>query len=171
VAYASIYSCAGPKPLELLQRIMDERFAAAEALVLDLRDGWGGCPPEFLKLFNPVAPTLRMVGRDGKERVWPASWRKPVVLVTNRNTRSGKEIVAFEFRKHAIGPIVGERTAGAFLMGRPIPISDGSLLYLAVEKCEIDGVVLEGNGVAPTVEVADTLFYAAGADPQRERAL
>jgi carboxyl-terminal processing protease len=171
VAYASMYSCAGPKPLELLQRIIDERFAGAEALVLDLRDGWGGCPPEFLKLFNPLAPTLRMVGRDGKERLWPASWRKPVVLVTNKNTRSGKEIVAFEFRKHAIGPIVGERTAGAFLMGRPIPLSDGSLLYLAVERVEIDGVALEGSGVAPTVEVADTLFYTAGADPLRERAL
>ena len=171
VAYASMYSCAGPKPLELLQRIIDERFASADALVLDLRDGWGGCPPEFLKLFNPIAPTLRMVGRDGKERLWPASWRKPVVLLTNRNTRSGKEIVAFEFRKHAIGPIVGERTAGAFLMGRPIPLSDGSLLYLAVERVEIDGVALEGNGVAPTVEVADNLFYAAGSDPQRERAI
>jgi carboxyl-terminal processing protease len=56
-------------------------------------------------------------------------------------------------------------------MGRPIPLSDGSLLYLAVEKCEIDGVALERSGVAPTVEVPDTLFYAAGADPQRERAL
>jgi len=112
-----------------------------------------------------------MVGRDGKERLWPASWRKPVVLVTNKNTRSGKELVAFAFRKHAIGPIVGERTAGAFLMGRPIPLSDGSLLYLAVERVEIDGVALEGSGVAPTVEVADTLFYTAGADPQRERAL
>jgi carboxyl-terminal processing protease len=171
VAYASVYSCAGPKPLELLQRIMDERFAEAGALVLDLRDGWGGCPPDFLKLFNPVAPTLRMIGRDGKERVWAAAWRKPVVLVTNHNTRSGKEIVAFEFHKHSIGPIVGERTAGAFLMGRPIPLSDGSLLYLAVEKCEIDGIALEGSGVTPTVEVPDTLFYAAGADPQRERAL
>jgi carboxyl-terminal processing protease len=171
VAYTAIYSCAGPKPLELLQRIMAERFTEADALVLDLRDGWGGCPPEFLRLFNPRAPTLHMIGRDGKERTWESSWRKPVVLVTNANTRSGKEIVAFEFRKHAIGPIVGERTAGAFLMGRPIPLSDGSLLYLAVERVEVDGVALEGIGVAPTVEVADKLFYGAGADPQRERAL
>ena len=171
VAYAYVHSCAGPKPLELLQRLIDDRFARAEALVLDLRNGWGGCPPEFLKLFNPVAPTLRFVGREGKERIWPASWRKPVVLLTNGNTRSGKEIVAFEFRKHSIGPIVGERTAGAFLAGRPISLSDGSLLYLAVERCEVDGVALEGNGVLPTVEVADKLFYAAGVDPQRERAL
>jgi len=171
VAYASIYSCAGPKPLELLQRLMDDRFGRAEALVLDLRNGWGGCPPEFLKLFNPIAPTLRFVGREGKERIWPASWRKPVVLLTNGNTRSGKEIVAFEFRKHAIGPVVGERTAGAFLAGRPISLSDGSLLYVAVERCEVDGVALEGNGVQPTVEVPDNLFYAAGADPQLDRAL
>jgi carboxyl-terminal processing protease len=171
VAYAYIFSCAGPKPLEILQRMMDDRFARAEALVLDLRNGWGGCPPEFLKLFNPIAPTLRFVGREGKERIWPASWHKPVVLLTNGDTRSGKEIVAFEFRKHSIGPIVGERTAGAFLAGRPISLSDGSLLYIAVERCEVDGVALEGNGVRPTVEVTDVLFYAAGADPQLERAL
>jgi carboxyl-terminal processing protease len=35
----------------------------------------------------------------------------------------------------------------------------------------VDGGALEGNGVSPTVEVADAVPYAAGADPPRDRAL
>jgi carboxyl-terminal processing protease len=171
IAYTHIYSCAGPKPLELLERTMTERFTEAEALVIDLRDGWGGCPPELLNLFNPFLPTLRFVGRDGNERTWPTRWDKPVVLLINGNTRSGKEMVAFAFQKHDIGPVVGERTAGAFLAGRPIPLSDGSLLYLATEHVQVDGVTLEGKGVPPDIEVASGLLHAAGSDPQRERAL
>jgi carboxyl-terminal processing protease len=171
VAYTYMYSCATNAPLDLVQKTMRERFADADALVIDIRDGWGGCPPEFLNLFNPRLPKLGFVDRDGKEHVWFRPWDKPVVLVTNGNTRSGKEIVAFEFRKHAIGPIVGERTAGAFLAGRPIPLSDGSTLYVAVARSKVDGVALERNGVPATVEVPDALPYAAGADPQRDRAL
>jgi carboxyl-terminal processing protease len=171
IAYTHVYSCAGPRPLDLLTRTIEERFAGAEALVIDLRDGWGGCPPEFLDLFSPFLPRLRFVGRTGSERVWPTRWDKPVVLVINGNTRSGKEMVAFAFQKHDIEPVVGERTAGAFLAGRPIPLSDGSLLYLATESVQVDGVALEGKGVPPDIEVASDLFHAAGSDPQRERAL
>lgn len=171
VAYTHMYSCAGPKPLALLERAMAQRFSGAEALVIDLRDGWGGCPPELLNLFNPFLPVLGFAGRDGSERTWPTRWDRPVVLLINGNTRSGKEMVAFAFQKHDIGPVVGERTAGAFLAGKPIPLSDGSLLYLATEHVRVDEVVLEGKGVAPDVEVASGLFHAAGTDPQRERAL
>jgi carboxyl-terminal processing protease len=171
IAYTHVYSCAGPGPLELLTRTIEERFGEAEALVIDLRDGWGGCPPEFLDLFSPFLPRLRFTGRNGSARTWPTRWDRPVVLLINGNTRSGKEMVAFAFQKHDIGPVVGERTAGAFLAGRPIPLSDGSLLYLATESVQVDGVTLEGKGVPPDIEVANDLFHAAGSDPQRERAL
>lgn len=171
IAYTHMYSCAGPKPLALLEQAMEQRFTEAEALVIDLRDGWGGCPPELLNLFNPFLPVLRFAGRDGSERTWPTRWDRPVVLLINGNTRSGKEMVAFAFQKHDIGPVVGERTAGAFLAGKPIPLSDGALLYLATEHVRVDGVVLEGKGVPPDIEVASGLVHAAGADPQRERAL
>lgn len=171
IAYTHMYSCAGPEPLGLLERMIKERFTEAEALIIDIRDGWGGCPPELLNLFNPFLPALRFVSRDGNERMWLARWDKPVVLLINGNTRSGKEMVAFAFQKHDIGPVVGERTAGAFLAGKPIPLSDGSLLYLATETVQVDGVMLEGKGVPPDIEVASGLFHAAGSDPQRERAL
>jgi carboxyl-terminal processing protease len=67
--------------------------------------------------------------------------------------------------------LVGERTAGGVLFGTPICLGDGSLLWLAVMGARVDGEVLEGVGVAPDVEVPFDLRYAAGADPQLDRAV
>lgn len=171
IAYHPIFACAGPGPMSALDRIWKERFQAADALVLDLRDGWGGCMPEFTNIFNRQLGTLKFTDRAGKERTWASSWTKPVVLLVNENSKSGKEIIAFLFQKYRLGPIVGARTAGAFLAGRPFVLADGSVLYLAVEDVRVDGVRLEGNGIAPTVEVKDVLLFADGADPQLERAI
>jgi carboxyl-terminal processing protease len=55
--------------------------------------------------------------------------------------------------------------ATAFLIG------DEGLLLVAVEDVLVDGQRLEGVGVAPTTEVPFDLRYAAGADPQLERAV
>lgn len=171
VAYHHLYSCAGPKPVEVMQRMMTERFQHAHALVLDLRDGWGGCPPELVNVFARRVPTLTFGARDGSKRHWVTGWNRPVVLLVNQNSRSGKELVAYAFRKHRLGPVVGTRTGGAFLAGKPVPLPDGGLLYLAVEDVWVDGERLEGAGVAPDVEVGDLLPYAAGADPQLDRAV
>jgi carboxyl-terminal processing protease len=50
-------------------------------------------------------------------------------------------------------------------------IGDEGLLLLAVEDVLVDRQRLEGVGVAPTIEVAFDPRYAAGADPQLERAV
>ena len=55
--------------------------------------------------------------------------------------------------------------ATAFLIG------DAGLLLLAVEDVLVDGRRLEGVGVEPTIEVAFDSRYAAGQDPQLERAV
>ena len=34
-------------------------------------------------------------------------------MLVNGGSRSGKEVLAYGFRKHGIGPVVGSRTAGA----------------------------------------------------------
>jgi carboxyl-terminal processing protease len=55
--------------------------------------------------------------------------------------------------------------------GQVIPLSDDSLLFLAVQDIVVDGERLEGVGVKPDVEVPGGLEYAEGRDPQLERAL
>jgi carboxyl-terminal processing protease len=47
----------------------------------------------------------------------------------------------------------------------------GDLLLQAVADVTVDGQRLEGVGVTPTIEVPFNPIYAAGRDPQLERAV
>jgi carboxyl-terminal processing protease len=171
IGYVPIFSGAGDLPKDVLRDQFTGPLAGADALVLDFRDGWGGSDPDFLGLFDPRAPVLTFIERDGKRRVYDATWRKPLVVLVNGGTRSGKEVIARSLQKHGRATIVGTRTAGAVAAGQPFLLADGSLLLLAVADVLADGERLEGVGVTPDVEVLDKLPYADGADPQLEAAL
>ncbi|WP_163994128.1 S41 family peptidase [Pyxidicoccus caerfyrddinensis] len=171
VAYQHLFSCAGTEHQETLQDALMSTFASAEALVIDFRDGWGGCNPDFLNLFNPLVPFFTDINREGQRNTRATTWRKPVVLLVNGNSRSGKEMVAFALKKHKRATLVGQRTAGAVLAGAPLFLSNGDLLYLAVMDVEVEGVRLEGTGVDVDIEVPDALPFAEGKDPQLDKAL
>ena len=171
IGYAPLWSCAGAEHRELLEEALAEDLADAEALVLDLRGGWGGCDPSFLHLFNPAAPQLTRIDRDGRRSLYAPSWRKPLAVLIDGGSRSGKEVVARAIQRHKLGVLVGERTAGAVVAGQPFLLSDGSLLLLAVEDILVDGERLEGTGVTPDIPVPANLPYAGGRDPQLEEAL
>jgi carboxyl-terminal processing protease len=173
IAYVHVRSYAGESYHEALVELVtgDGPLASAEALVLDLRGGWGGASPAYLNLFNRRLPRLATVARDGSRADFDPQWRKPVVLLVDGTTRSGKEVMAYGFRRYGIGPVVGETTAGAVLAGRPYLLADGSLLFLAVGDVLVDGERLEGRGVEPDVRVERRLPYAQGADPPLEKAL
>jgi carboxyl-terminal processing protease len=50
-------------------------------------------------------------------------------------------------------------------------MDNGDLLLLAVADVTVDGQRLEGVGVGPTIEVPFDPIYAAGRDPQLDRAV
>jgi carboxyl-terminal processing protease len=179
IAYVRLRSWASPRFQELLARqLLEGDLAAADALVLDLRGGWGGADPGYVELLGGRAPDLRMTRRGEAEAApveprWAPdrAWERPVVLLVDGTTRSGKEVVAFAFRSQGRGPVVGERTAGAVLGGQPFVLQDGSLLMLAVADVTVDGERLEGVGVEPDLEVPRDLRADVGRDPQLEAAL
>jgi len=173
VLYVPVLSYAGPWYHEAVKETLRRpEFAGADALALDLRHGWGGASAEYLGLFNPVVPVFQMRRRGAAEWTeFSPAWTKPVAVLVGPETRSGKEMLAFAFRKHGLGPVIGRRTAGAVLPGSPRLLSDGSLAYLAVGDAMVDGVRLEGVGVAADVEVEDPLPHAGGADRTLEGAV
>jgi carboxyl-terminal processing protease len=172
IAYVHVWCYAGRQYHELLvQEVTEGSLKDADALVLDLRDGWGGASPEYLNLFNREIPQMIAITRNNEELYLESQWRKPVALLINGGSRSGKELFAYGFRKLGLGPIVGERTAGAVTGGTVIPLSDQSLLYLCVMGMRFDGQILEGVGVAPDHEVPWPLPYASAEDPQLKHAL
>ncbi|MBC7830504.1 MAG: peptidase S41, partial [Hyphomicrobium sp.] len=60
---------------------------------------------------------------------------------------------------------------GALLAGTAFLLSDGGLLIMAVEDAAVDGERVEGTGVAPSIEVPFDVRYAAGKDPQLDKAI
>lgn len=93
-------------------------------------------------------------------------------MVVNEGSRSSKEILAFGFQQHKIGPLLGSKTAGAVLAGSPFLMQDGSFVYLAVANVFVNEKQrLEGKGVTPDINVPFSLEYAQGVDPQKEQAV
>lgn len=172
IGYVRVWSYAGEKYHKLLKNeIAFGKFRNADALILDLRDGWGGANPDYLNLFNKNVPIMTWVSRNGEQMPIDFQWRKPVAMLVNECTRSGKELLAYGFKKFKVGKVIGSKTAGAVIGGRFFLLQDGSALYLAVQGSRIDGEILEGKGVIPDIEVPFSLEYCDMNDPQLEKAI
>lgn len=172
IGYIKIWSYAGDLYQDMLEEQLSKgKLKDADALIWDLRDGWGGAQPRYLDIFGDLGPTMILTDRDGETSPVNVKWRKPVALLINEGSRSGKEVLAYGFKKYRVGEVIGSRTAGALLAARAFLLGDGSLLLLAVADVTVDGERLEGRGVTPTIEIPFALPYADGKDPQLAKAV
>jgi carboxyl-terminal processing protease len=173
IGYIHIWSYAGDKyQQQLEEELIYGRLQDADGFVLDLRYGWGGAPQTALNIYTARDLTITSIPRDGTRNTYHSQWKKPVVMLVNEGSRSAKEILALGFQQYGIGPVVGAKTAGAVVAGRPFLMQDGSILYVAVADVYVNkDQRLEGNGVTPDIIVPFSPEYAQGADPQKERAI
>src|SRR5437868_7400822 len=121
------------------------------------------------------ATIVYQVGRDGNrtplrtnDRMYVAT-AKPLVVLVNKNSASGAEIIAAGVRAAGVGTVMGERTAGCVGIGQPRELPDGGLLLVTIERMEdaktgepMDG---PGKGVLPDKLVAAEA--SSGTDNQR----
>ena len=127
-----LWTQVGPEFEKALADALEEA-KKADGFVLDLRGGFGGYVGEF------VAP-LRAYG-------------KPLAVVIDRGSRSAKELLSFTLQRERRATLVGERTAGNVLGTAPTRLTDWAYLEIPRVDYVVGGVRLEGNGVAPDVEV------------------
>jgi carboxyl-terminal processing protease len=94
---------------------------------------------------------------------------KPLVVLVNKNSASGAEIIAAGVRANGVGTVMGEQTAGCVGIGQPRELPDGGLLLVTIARMEDakTGEALNGpgKGVVPDKPVATDA--SAGADNQR----
>jgi carboxyl-terminal processing protease len=126
-----------------------------DALIVDLRGGFGGSGLEYLANIKSSAHLQGV----------------PKYFLIDDGTRSGKEWVAATVKAERIGTLVGSRTAGAFLGGSPFHFADERyVLLLAVTTFTPPGLgPIEGIGVEPDVSVAPCRTFCNGRDPQLEK--
>lgn len=134
--------------VETLRDLFAGPFRDAQGLILDLR-GRGGNGAAIDDLLD----TLRR-------------WRRPIVALTDRQSRSAKDVLAYEFKQRHLATVVGERTAGAVIPASFAPLGDNAVLMFPsftlgdyTARLELKG------GVEPDIFVERAGPYSNGEDP------
>jgi carboxyl-terminal processing protease len=137
---------------EMLRELFAGAFVNAEGLILDLRGrgGNGVVVPDILEIL--------------------AGWKRPIVALIDRQSRSAKDALAYEFKQRHLATLVGEPTAGAVIPATFARVGQKTMLMFPsftlgeyTEKLELKG------GVPPDVSVERAGPYSAGKDPILER--
>ncbi|MHC4192719.1 MAG: S41 family peptidase [Planctomycetota bacterium] len=171
-AYVRLWWLRGLKMRDALEYGI-HKADETEGIIIDIRDGVGGdFGYEFIAPFLQYGLGDITVESTGRHRQFKhvAGCSKPVIVLINGGSRSGKETLAYFFKKTGRGVLVGERTAGYVTGGQKKDISSDSFLYYGAFKMIIDGKNLEGVGVDPDIEVPFDTRFTAGRDIQLERA-
>jgi tricorn protease len=146
------------------------------ALLIDERyNGGGFVPDRMIELLN--RPVLSYFARRG---VPPASTPAfahsgPKAMLINGYAGSGGDALPYFFRAQGLGKLIGTRTWGGLigLSGNPSLVDGGSISAPTFRFMTAEGRwAVEGEGVAPDVEVVDRPdLIAKGQDPSLERAV
>ncbi len=150
--YLRIWNLMSPQVNQYLKDALEGQFAACDALIVDLR-GRGG----QISVLLAVEKTLKNCG-------------KPVVAITDRYSRSAKEILASRLKGTPNIKLVGEKTCGAVTAASFVGLPSGAALMFPVASGQrlsryTNGVNLEGRGVEPDEKATFSLPYLAGVDP------
>ena len=157
IGYVHFWFFQFDKPSTLMRSLIEGRFSECDGLVVDLR-GRGGSALEVERL-------MRLFDLES------GVWGRPLVALTDRRTRSAKEVIALRIQEENVGALIGERTAGAVIPATFKEVGGGAVLMFPSATIGQFSDRLEGKGVAPDVAVDDPVPFIAGADPILEAAL
>ncbi len=107
------------------------------------------------------------------EGLGPQKFHGRVVMLVNQHTTSAGEMIAAFAKENNLATLVGTTTAGRLLSGSVFKVGHGYILGLPVAAyLTWQGVLLEGKGVSPDIEVElPSEDLRQGRDPQMEKAL
>ena len=176
---------------QLVQEVLDGwsggflRAAKVKGLVLDLRNDPGGLLNVVIEVAGKFLPEGQLVlstdGRlsDSKRRFnAKASGTKldvPMVVLVNKGSASGSEVLAAALQDWQRATLVGERTFGKGTVQTILPIAGGYAIKLSTaEFLSPKGRVFTGTGIEPDLAVpapAVTPGGEAGPDTQLQSAV
>ena len=157
----------------MLDLVMSHKLQNADGLILDMRDGYGGNSLDDLDRFFRQAenyPDFEAITRKGKKQSIRYVFEKPVVVLINKGSRSGKEILAYTLKKTKRAKLIGDTTGGAVLGGSFHYIDNNCALYLPIIDVKIDGIRIEGVGVEPDIRLENKGQNQEGYDKQLSEA-
>jgi C-terminal processing protease CtpA/Prc len=135
---------------DLIKHAVEGPLKGVDALVIDLR-GRGGSAAEVPRIIAAVENYRKRTGR-------------PVVALADRQSRSAKDILTYEFKQRGIR-IVGEASAGAVMPASFADVGSDYVLMFPATRLPKYSDLLELKPVKPDVPAERATVFAAGRDP------
>lgn len=163
IAVLRIFEFHGRTFEQVHKTLSDLNSRGIQGLIIDLRNNPGGLLQSAVLtagLFLPQGvPLLVVEDREGVQNALknPISpeWDKPVVVLINKGTASGAEIMAGNLKSAGI-ILVGEQSFGKGVVQEIMPLSNGGGVIFTVSKYYLgDGSDIDGKGIVPDVEEKD----------------
>ncbi|MCD6156282.1 MAG: S41 family peptidase, partial [Candidatus Atribacteria bacterium] len=163
IAILRIFEFHGKTFEQVHKALFDLNNKDIKGLIVDLRNNPGGLLQSAILttgLFLPKdVPLLVVEDRKGKQSTLrnPISpeWDKPVVVLINKGTASGAEIMAGNLKNAGV-LLVGEESFGKGVIQEIFPLSNGGGVIFTVSKyCLGDGSDIDGRGIVPNVKEKD----------------
>ena len=166
IGYIHLWSGVHPESAKFLsQAVAKLKKQKITSLILDLRGGYGGAWWDHLDPFFPDTNTyMKMeINVGGEIELMESPFKKnknyysgPMAVLINEGVRSGKEALAYQFKKTKRAILIGEKTPGYFTTGQYFYVDEplNYILYLCVYQLKLDGNIIEGIGIQPDLDVS-----------------
>lgn len=148
---------------QLSNAVRDTLDAGAEGVILDVRDNPGGLLSSVVdvtSLFLDDGLILYELDGDGERRNWEVRRRDavlqdvPLVLLANGFSASASEILVGALQDHQRADVVGTKTFGKGSVNILRQLDNGGGLFITFARWFTpDGRLIDGNGLAPDIEV------------------
>ena len=166
IGYIKVTALNGDVANQVATAVKRQNAAGVVGRILDLRNDPGGdlsAAVDIASIFLKNATLVYQIGRDGQRQSlrtsdrWFVAETKPLVVLVNKNSASGSEIIAAGVRANGAGIVMGTQTAGCVGIGQPREMPDGGLLLVTLARMQDakTGEELNGNGrgVVPDTKV------------------
>ncbi|MFA5478543.1 MAG: S41 family peptidase [Candidatus Muiribacteriota bacterium] len=139
-----------------------KKNAKIDSLILDLRSNPGGLLNTAVEVSRALLPAGKTVvsirGRNDEEVNYPVYHTGvtdlPLIVLINKGSASGSEIVAGAIKDNKRGLIVGSESFGKGLVQTVIPLDDGSAMAITTAKYYTpSGISIHGTGITPDISV------------------
>lgn len=180
ISLAQFIEDVGTKVENAVAELKEE---GARGIILDLRNNPGGLLDEAVNVssvFLDEGVVVSVRQKDETERILEVNQEInsdteiPLIILINRGSASGSEIVAGAVQDYQRGKIMGTTTFGKGVVQSVVPLKDGSAVSLTTARYYTpSGNYIHEKGVEPDVKVEADIeaFEEDGSDNQLNQAL
>lgn len=179
IAIITLLNIMGEKAVENFRKILVDTNDAS-ALIIDLRNNYGGILANSIQMANYMLDVDMIVGIEsrlnGKYQIYSANEKifkdKPIIILINHNTASAAEILVGALKDNLDAVVIGENSFGKNSIQQVISLHNSSGLLITTDKYILpSGEDIYKKGLTPDIYIKQDSIILPKNDIQLKKAI